>query len=310
MSLIDTARQTVGDTLRRHSIHKHRSRIGWQDAPRYTAYLKRARAAYAEDLPSLPTNLADAVSTFGKDGVTRFVTPATTTIADAMFARIKHREADGETLWADDDQERGQHNYNGNLWADFPEIETLFRGDLGAFLQNHFQAHFKILYGTLYRSVGSAAPRVGSQRWHSDSGPGICVNVMFYLHETKDVDGALEALPWDASQTIYDDEPAQLRARMGAQPGSDRRAVMADYYDDAISQRYPSRVIEGSGAAGLIVPFLNNTLHRGGYPAPGHERTAIVFHCYPSHLPTDFERYARNGIGKTIPYPKNPADEF
>jgi len=207
--------------------------------------------------------------------VTRFVTPATTTIADAMFARIKHREADGETLWADDDQERGQHNYNGNLWADFPEIENLFRGDLGTFLQNHFQAHLKILYG-----------------------------------ETKDVDGALEALPWDASQTIYDDEPTQLRSRMSAQPGSDRRTVMADYYDDAISQGYPSRVIEGSGAAGLIVPFLNNTLHRGGYPAPGHERTAIVFHCYPSHLPTDFARYSRDGIAKTVPYPKNPADEF
>lgn len=310
MSLIDMARNTVGDALRRHSIHKHRSRIGWRDAPRYTDYLKRARTAFSDELPALTDELGDALRTFRQDGATSFATPTTTDLANAMFERVTTRESTGESLWADDDQERGQHNYNGNLWADFPEIETLFRGDLGAFLQNHFQAHFKILYGTLYRSVGSAAPRVGSQRWHSDSGPGICVNVMFYLHETKDVDGALEALPWDASQTIYDDEPAQLRSRMGAQPGSDRRTIMAEYYDDAITQHHPTRVMEGSGVAGLIVPFLNNTLHRGGYPAPGHERTAIVFHCYPSHLPTDFARYSRDGIGKTIPYPKNPADEF
>lgn len=310
MSLIDMARNTVGDTLRRHSIHKHRSRIGWRDAPRYSAYLKRARAAFRGELPPVSGAMADALAAFGQDGVTSFATPDTAALASAMFARITARESAGESLWADDDQERGQHNYNGDLWADFPEIENLFRGDLGNFLQHHFRAHFKILYGTLYRSVGSEAPRVGSQRWHSDSGPGICINVMFYLHETRAEDGALEALPWAASRTIYDDEPGQIRSRLRQQPGTDRRTVMADYYDEIVEQRFRPEVIEGTGPAGLVVPFLNNNLHRGGYPAPGAERTAIVFHCYPSHLPTDFARYNRDGIGKTVPYPKNPADEF
>jgi hypothetical protein len=310
MGILERTRQGVGDTLRRRSIHKHRSRIGWQDASRYTHYLEHAQKAYTQSAPKLKPDTGSALDSFRRDGATSFVTSETTALAQDIFERIQTRKAAGEQIWEADNQERGQHNYIGDLWQDFPELEKLFRGDLGAFLQNNFKAHFKILHGVLYHSIGRDDARVGSQRWHSDSGPGICVNVMFYLHETGPQNGTLEALPWDAALDIYDREPTEIRRRLAETGTTDRRLAMADYYDAEITGPYADRIIDAAGSAGLVIPFLNNTLHRGGYPAPGHERTAIVFHCYPSHLPTDFERYARNGIGKTIPYPKNPADEF
>ncbi len=310
MNILDLARERVGNTLRQHSIHKHRSRIGWRDAPRYSRYLVHAQNAYDGPLPQLEPGVATALEVFRTDGATSFATPATAAIAGTMFDRLTAREAAGENLWPGDDQERGQHNYVGEVWRDFPEVEGLFRGDLGAFLQNYFAANFKILHGVLYRSVGRPDARVGSQRWHSDSGPGICINVMFYLHDTVPADGTLQTLPWSVARAIYDREPTEVRRRARQHPGTDRRTLMADYYDEFVDRDFAHQVACPAGPAGLVVPFLNNTLHRGGYPAPGRSRTAIVFHCYPSHLPTDFARYARDGIAKTVPYPKDPAAAF
>jgi hypothetical protein len=61
---------------------------------------------------------------------------------------------------------------------------------------------------------------------------------------------------------------------------------------------------------GTVVPFRNNCLHRGGFPDPNHERRVMIFHCYPSHVPTDWDLYDRKGLGKTVPYPKAPAAAF
>lgn len=310
MALLQQVRERIGEHLRWRSICKHRSRIGWRDAPRYSDYWARCKAAYTGVTPSLSEKVKTAVSEFSATGVTAFSTPNSEAVANSMLARLAARDAAGEKLWADDAEERGQHSYLGDLWHDFPEVESLFRLDLGPFLENYFQAHFKILYGTLYRSVGRADPRIGSQRWHSDSGPGICVNAMFYLHETGPAEGTLEALPWDAALAIYRNEGQEIRRRTPLYPGASRRLVMTEYYDDVVSRDHASRVVNPNGPPGLFVPFLNNTLHRGGYPQVGHTRTAIVFHCYPSHQPTDFALYAKKGIGKTMPYPRDPAEAF
>ena len=309
---MDALRNAVSDFLRLRSIDRHRSRIGWR-APRYFRYLARAQAAYDGPLP-MAGDLSGAIAQFARDGVTAFQNDTTEAIADKMMARISERENAGETLWDADKHEIGNQNYAGDLWKDFPEIEDLFRGPVGTFLNHHFQASFKILYGVLYRSTGGERAPSGSQRWHSDSGPGICVNVMFYLHETSHENGTLEALPWAFSRDIYAAEPAAIRARArteGVDPRSaERFRLMADFYDDAITEELRQTVIRPQGRAGVVVPFLNNTLHRGGFPEPGYTRTAIVFHCYPSHEPTDFERYRRLGINKSAPYPRDPAEKF
>ncbi|MBO6783442.1 MAG: hypothetical protein JJ899_09270, partial [Alphaproteobacteria bacterium] len=110
MSVVQQARQGLGDALRRRSIHKHRSRIGWQDAPRYSRYLARAQRAFAGDPPALAPGLDAALAEFRRDGATSFVTSDTTAIARRMFEQVRQRESGGETIWADDTEERGQHN--------------------------------------------------------------------------------------------------------------------------------------------------------------------------------------------------------
>jgi hypothetical protein len=137
---------------------------------------------------------------------------------------------------------------------------------------------------------------------------------MFYLHPTGEGSGALEALPWDASLAIYERERRALRsARQALPPGSTKteiRELISDFYERVIAEEYADRVKRPVGPAGLVIPFLNNNLHRGGYPAKGRARYAVVFHCYPSDRPADFARYRREGIRKTASYPKDPAAAF
>ena len=310
MSMI---KNVIGDHLRAQSIRRHRSRLGRRDAPRYSRYLDHCRTVAGGAVPPAG-DLASAVAEFTKNGVTSFQSPEGARVAAAMMKRLGERENSGEAVWENDIHEIGNHNYPGDLWNDFPELESLFRGPLGVFLSNYFGAHFKILYGTLYRSVGGDRNPSGSQLWHSDSGPGICVNVMYYLEDTAPENGALQALPWEHSLVLYLREPAEVRTRAQAEgldpAGPERRRITADYYDERIAERYNDKVYQPTGNAGLIVPFLNNTLHRGGFPVPGRRRTAIVFHCYPSDSPTNFDRYRVSGIRKDAPYPTDPAEEF
>lgn len=287
-------------------MRRHRSLIGWRDAPRYSAYLARCRseAATAAD-PGAP---AEAVAAFRRDDVTSFQTSGTERIATTMMARI---DGNAAAPWDGDDLESGNRNWRGDLWNDFPELEELFRGPLGGFLTAHFGSPFKILHGTLYRSRAVGGRRDGSQLWHSDGGPGICVNVMFYLAPCSVPQGGIEVLPWPDALDLFEQAQGTLRSRVRGLPRKEARAIKAAFYEREIAARLDDRVVRpASDRAGLVVPFLNNTLHRGGFPTDGGERFACVFHCYPSHRPTDWARYREKGIGKTVPYPKDPSVEF
>jgi hypothetical protein len=289
-------------------MRTHRSRIGWRVAPVYTRYLSRCRREAPVAVEPVGP-VADAVDVFCRDGAAAFWTPGTGRVAEAVSRRIAAREAAGERLWKRSSEVENTSNYVGDPWSDFPELSDLFSGDLGDFLMAYYGSHFKILYGTLYRSVNDAT-RKASQLWHSDGGPGICINVMYYLHDTTPAHGTLETLPWDASLEIYEREKTAARRGEFERFAGSRRDRTCAFYEQEIDRHYKQRLSRPSGKAGLVVPFLNNTLHRGGFPDPGFSRTAIVFHCYPSHRPTNLERYRTSGITKTMPYPKDPALDF
>ena len=143
MGILERTRQGVGDTLRRRSIHKHRSRIGWQDASRYTHYLKHAQKAYTQSAPKLKPDTGSALDSFRRDGATSFVTSETTALAQDIFERIQTRKTAGEQIWEADNQERGQHNYIGDLWQDFPELEKLFPRRSGCVPAEQLQGAFQ-----------------------------------------------------------------------------------------------------------------------------------------------------------------------
>jgi len=305
LALTDTLRRTIGNYLNTRSIRTYRSRLGRHAAPRYQAYWDACRADFKGSLPD-PGSLAQAIAEFRVDGVTSFVTAETTRVARTVAERLAGIESAGRA-WGPETG-YGSQNYIGNMYLDFPEIEDLFRNDVGTFLMHYFGCDFKLFYGSLYRSHAEIGSRRGSQLWHSDGGPGSCVNVMFYLHETDEDSGTLEALPWKEALEIYERENAAMQER--GHGGVKNRDALCQWYGEEINAKYADRVQHATGPAGLVVPFLNNTLHRGGYPTPGRTRTAIVFHCYPSHQPPSFEQYRKSGIRKAAPYPADPAATF
>lgn len=314
--MLNMLRDRFTHFMQMRAVHRHGSRVGWRIAPRYTRYLEDCRAQFSGPLPPAG-ELAPALADFRRDGIASFWTPETGAIATSINAMIRSREAAGESLWGELGSS-GNRNYLGDVYIDFPEMENLFRGPLGTFLLNYYGTHFKIFYASMLKSVRMGEIPAGSQLWHSDSGPGTCVIIAFYLHDVLDEGaGVLHALPWNQSMEIYESECEALR-RMARQRGialreasrDTRRELMTTYYQEIIDATYRDKTLSPKGKAGLVVPFLNNILHFGGFPAIGRERIAMLIHCYPSNSPTDFERYRRHGTPKTAPYPTDPAAQF
>jgi hypothetical protein len=307
MTALMRLKRAVGRRLELQAVRKHRSRLGRYLAPRYSEHLEACRAAFGT-APATTPEIAEKIREFDTKGFTSLWTPETQKLASAMLDRIRGEEARGAEIW--DDVGR----YRQEIFTSFPEIEQLFRGTLGAFLTAVYRAHFKLFYGVLYKSERIADAPAGSQLWHTDGGPGTCINVMVYLKDVRPEDGAMECLPWDASLAIYEKElcsgEVQRRLRSAAANGESERDIKCGLYLDEISRSYRTRVEQPHGKAGLILPFRNNILHKGGYPEAGRDRYVCVFHVYPSAAAPPFERYRKAGIAKVASYPKDPAADF
>lgn len=301
-------------SVQRHlaSITTHKTRMEQAMARPYTSYLARARAGFHESR-ALPKMLAQRVAQFNEQGFASFWTEENQRLAQSMFQRIQREEQQGLPIWNE------EQRYTTEIYTVFPELEPLFRGSLGAFLTGVYGTPFKIFYGVLYRSEHLTDRAVGSQLWHDDGGPGTCINVMFYLKEVAKADGAMECLPWPASFEIYKRElqESAVQRRIDAQQAhgitltrGQAREVRCEYYREQIARSFSHLVQQPTGDAGLILPFRNNIIHKGGFPQPGRTRYVCVFHCYPSDKPTPFERYRQVGIPKRGSLPKDPAEEF
>jgi hypothetical protein len=289
--------------LELQAVKKHRSRLGRHVAPRYSEYLEACRAEF-RGAPAATAELADRAREFEDKGFTALWTAENQMLADAIREKIQREEARGIAIWDDDGR------YRDEIYTSFPEIERLFQGTLGRFLTAVYRAHFKIFFGVLYKSERIAAAPAGSQLWHTDGGPGTCINVMFYLKDVSPEDGAMECLPWDASLAIYRKELCSGEVQRRIRSGEGERHAKCSFYLDEISRSYRARVEQPRGRAGLLVPFRNNILHKGGYPESGRIRYVCVFHVYPSAAVTPFARYRSVGIAKVASYPKDPAADF
>ena len=303
MITLSDLRRSVGLRLELQAVRRHRSRLGRRVAPRYTEYLETCRAQFRGNGETDPEVFTRARE-FEDKGFTSFWTADNQRLADAMLAKIRREEAGGADIWDVDGR------YRDEIYRSFPEIQQLFQGTLGTFLNEVYRAHFKIFFGVLYKSERLAAAPTGSQLWHTDGGPGTCINVMFYLKDVTQQDGAMECLPWDASLAIYRKELCSREVQRRIRSGENERDVKCALYLDEISRSYGARVEQPRGKAGLLLPFRNNILHKGGYPEAGRDRYVCVFHVYPSATATPFARYRQAGIAKSGSYPKDPAADF
>jgi hypothetical protein len=290
------------------AIKTHQTRMIPQEAVLYTEYLRKAQAAF-QGPPHQPNRSLDGHSQeFLNQGFTAFHSSETQALAESISAKIEAEEKSGHTVW-----DSNQRYLLGDAYQKFPEIAALFRGATGELLRRIYGAHFKIFYGVIMKSVHTESPS-GSQLWHADGGPGTCINLMFCLSEVSRRNGAMEALPWAQSLEIYRNEDSAFeKERRGAEGADtpvlreDYRKTLCDYYQDQIEKNYRGYVQQSEAPPGLILPFRNNVIHRGGYPDAGFTRTVCIFHIYPSEVPTPFEHYRKFGVPKTGPYPKDPA---
>lgn len=310
-------KHAASDFMWCRSLRRYESNMEWRSAHRYHDYLRRSQRTFNEaggDLPVLEDGVRRAVDAFGHDGMTRFLTDETGRLCRSIASTMARREAEGDQVWGTEASEVRHNNYAGDLWLDFPEVRALLKGPLTQFLITHFHAWPKFLYGTAFRSERLRDYPIGSELWHTDAGPGPCVNVLVLLSDVDRDDGPLEVVPWLDAVPTFMRQPAIIRRRL-ADAGSptdriEQREVLCRYYEESIKAEMSDRVESMTGSIGTIVPFRNNCLHRGGFPRAGRERRVMIFHCYPSHLPTNWDRYDQMGLGKVENYPRDPAADF
>lgn len=260
--------------------------------------------------------LVDAsVEEYREHGITSWQNEESHLLAKVMVERIESAGA-VEDIW---DSETGRFNYE--LWKFFPQLKKLFSGRLGDFLRGIYGCPFKIWSGALYRSEWKARQPNGSQLWHWDGGPGTCINIMFGLSDIYPQNGALQGISRKDMPTItrhYGDIETALEAKWREEfantefrrNGDQVRSSRSKLLDAIISDGEFGPIRKPTGKAGLIIPFSNNILHRGGYPEKGETRMAMVFHIYPASIECGLSRYSEQGISKKGPYPDSPEEIF
>lgn len=312
-------KRRISGFLNRRALYKHHSKLGWRDAPRYTAYLKKCQRVFDKNLLEVEA-YARSADEFNQTASVAIWDENLEAVANQMFSRISQWEDEGRKLWLiPEGRLHGSHqSYTGDLWGDFPELEQAYRGTFGKLLMHIYKSNYKIFYVSLAKSVGVSSVPSGSQEWHSDGGPGSCVIIAMYLHPTDQTSGCLQTLGWEQSLEIFRNERSVdqvLQERFAAENNMHvkdidkltRRTLRHEYYEKIISSKYQNKVSMPYGKAGTSVLFRNNTLHRGGHPELGKERYALLMHCYPAEVPTPFDLYRQDGLKKNGGYPKNPA---
>ena len=288
------------------SINFYKSRIGWKRAKVYSDYLKDCQSKIKfDDVCSEYT--IDKVKELKKNGFTSFSSKSSKSIARSIFKKLKEFERKKKKIWDNEANQSG--HYVGDLWKDLPELKTFFKKDLETFLKKYFNTNFRIYYGSLYKKKHSFE-RFGSENWHSDSGPGICLNVMYYLEPVDEKNGAMELLPWNISRKIFFKEKILNFFSFVKNSHYFDKNDIVNFYNKIINKNFINKIVTIKGDEGLIIPFINNTLHRGGFNHQNNSRTAIVFHCYPTFKSYDYKFYEKIGISKRSPYPFDPYKEL
>lgn len=299
--MLKAVREVVASYLRMKSIRRHRTRLGRDLAPKYSKYLDAARRKRTA-LNSAPPEMTAEAEQLRTKGYAAFNSASSQALAKSMWNKIREQENEGLAVW----DANGRYAL-GDIYLNFPEVEQLFRSELGSFLRAAYGADFKIFYGVCYKSKYDPAGASGSQLWHADGGPGTCINLMWCLSPVSRENGAMECLSWTETLQLFKSEQSLIQGGGKFSSGKSGRDIRCEHYENEIRRHFRDRIVQPNGESGLLFAFSNNLVHKGGYPQPGHERYVCVFHIYPSAVPTPFELYQSAGISKTGSYPEDPA---
>lgn len=301
--MISALKNVYTDWRFRNNLEQYESRMSGDAAAPFTEFQARCRAAYRPR--TIDADVQAAAAQFAEDGFASYWSARHQPLAEAILAKVKALEAQPESPW-DADQV-----FTRDAWLEFPEVETIFKTGLADFVEAIYGSNLKVFYAKLYKAVRIKDQPEGSQLWHSDGGPGTCINLMLYLSEGSTANGAMEVVSWKDSKKIFADERPAMRKILAAHRGEKlsrlkSRELLTEWYRDQIAARRV-RIVQPTGKPGLLLAFRNNTIHKGGFPDRDQERYVIVFHLYPSLTPIDYETYRHKGASKTGSQPASPA---
>jgi hypothetical protein len=281
-------------------LKRYKSKLNWREAPKYENFLRLCQKTNKNKL-NLNTALNDTVKRFENDGFVALSFKKPEQLAEKILNGIREKEKKGINLWNKD-----------RRYVDFTkdfekELEQVFNSEIKEFLESVYKTYFRVYFGVCYRSQRQSKVETagGSQLWHADGGPGTCINLMYYLTEATESNGAMECLPWCESLKIFKkeqpNESENTKKNKGSNAKEDTRDILCEWYSSEIEKKYKHSIVRPTGSKGMFLAFRNNILHKGGFPEIGCERIVCVFHIYPS-----IANRLHNIPEKFSPYPKDP----
>ena len=197
-----------------------------------------------------------------------------------------------------------EFNKDIDVFKEFPYLVNLFKDEIGSVLESIYKTYFYIFYGVLVKKVGTTLEPTGSELWHSDGGPGTCINLMIITSKLTKETGALELLDFEESKKllikmnneIFDHNFKKLSRQ-------DQRRLKVNWINNHIKKIDNSKFYQPTGERGKVILFRNNTIHRGGFCKKGFYRNAFIFHIYPSINKINWDRALIDGVKKLSPIP-------
>ena len=241
-------------------------------------------------------------SNFFKNGYIHFTSDESVKLAKIMLKKIKSYEvSQGKMLW----KTNGRPNLE-KLEEHFPELFELFLSEVGDVIKEIYSSDFKIFYAVINKNTGSNKPRQGSQLWHSDGGPGTCLNIMFYLDDVGLDQGPLEIVNWKKTKKLYWFERRFLKKYNSTLSKEKYRLKRSQEFATELEKSDCKFSEKCVGKQGNFIIFSNNTFHRGGYPNVNKERLAAIFHVYPSKKPFETIIKVHKELNKPSSFPEFP----
>tara|TARA_E500000331_G_scaffold306663_1_gene311114 strand:+ start:129 stop:1088 length:960 start_codon:yes stop_codon:yes gene_type:complete len=173
------------------------------------------------------------------------------------------------------------------------ELISIFNSGVDQFIKNSFKSDYYIFYHILYKSNRSSKLEIpeGSELWHADGGPGICMNLMICHTPINKSNGAMKIINWHDSKKLlsklFFENKKLLRNKNIIFPKDiEKRLFLRQLKCEILKKQIENNSIKfyqpKSNKPGTIFAFRNNCVHAGGFTELGYERIVSVMHIYPS----------------------------
>ena len=253
---------------------------------KFDKHFKKCQKFYEKK--SISNDFQKNIQEFKSKGFTSFNSKISNTLINNVDKYIKSKNFDE----------------NINLINEFPILKQIFNHEIEPIIEGIYDSYFYIFYGIISKKIGDADMPKGSQLWHTDGGPGTCINLMIVTSELQKENGALELLAFNESKEILIKMNRELNSKHFYNLNREkRRELKAIWIQNEINNLDISKIHQPTGKPGKVIIFRNNLIHKGGFCQKGKYRNAFIFHLYPANKKLDWDKLKKIGIQKKNPIP-------